>query len=136
MFEKDPSNSAQKMWAQDPLEEIDLGDGVTKRSTYISTKVGSKMRVKIVRLLNEYKDFFAWDYREMYGLNRSVVEHRLPIQPGKRLVKHHPKRFTPEVTWKIKQEIERLLKSKFIRTTRYVECLANIVHVIQKNGTL
>jgi len=26
-FEKDPMGSAQKMQAQDPLEEVDLGDG-------------------------------------------------------------------------------------------------------------
>lgn len=37
---------------------------------------------------------------------------------------------------KIKQEIERLFKSCFIRTARYVEWLANIVHVIKKNRTL
>lgn len=37
---------------------------------------------------------------------------------------------------KIKEEIERLLKSRFIRTTRYVEWLANIAPIIKKNGTL
>ena len=33
-------------------------------------------------------------------------------------------------------EVERLLRCKFIRTTRYVEWIANIVPVIKKNGTL
>src|ERR1051325_3625909 len=37
---------------------------------------------------------------------------------------------------KIKEEIERLLQSKFIRTSRYVEWLANIVPIIKKNGKL
>ena len=37
---------------------------------------------------------------------------------------------------KIKEEIERLLKSRFIRTARYVDWLANIVPVIKKNGKL
>jgi hypothetical protein len=37
---------------------------------------------------------------------------------------------------KIKTEVERLLKSKFIQTARYVEWLANIVPVIKKNGSL
>ena len=37
---------------------------------------------------------------------------------------------------KIKQGIESLLKSQFIRTARYVEWLANILPVIKKNGTL
>jgi len=36
----------------------------------------------------------------------------------------------------IQEEIERLLKRKFIRTARYVEWLSNIVFVIKKNGTL
>lgn len=38
--------------------------------------------------------------------------------------------------FKIKEEIEKLLRSKFIRTTSYVEWLANIVLVIKKNGML
>ena len=50
-FEKNPSNELQKMQAQDPLEEIDLGDGVTKRPTYISTKVGSRMKAKLIEVL-------------------------------------------------------------------------------------
>ena len=94
------------------------------------------MRENLVEVLTEYRDYFSWDYNEMSGLNRSVVEHRLPIQPGKKPMKQHPRRFAPDVTLKIKQEIKRLLKSCFIRTTRYVEWLANIVPVIKKNGTL
>lgn len=47
------------MQAQDPLEEIDLGDGTTRRTAYISTKVGSEMKAKLVEVLTEYKDFFA-----------------------------------------------------------------------------
>lgn len=86
-FEKNPQNESQKMQAQDSLEEIDLGDGTTKSPTYISTKVGSEMKDKLVEVLTEYKDCFAWDYNEMPCLSRSVVEHRLPIQPRK---KQHP----------------------------------------------
>lgn len=55
-FEKNPLNESQKMQAQDPLEVINLGDGITKRPTYISTKVGSEMRTKLVKVLNEYRD--------------------------------------------------------------------------------
>lgn len=63
------------MQVQDPLEEIDLGNETTKRLTYISTKVGSEIKARLVEVLTEYKDYFAWDYDEMLGLGRSVVEH-------------------------------------------------------------
>lgn len=51
-------------------------------------------------------------------------------------MKKLPRRFTPEIMSKIKEEIKRLLRSKFIRITRYVKWLANIVSAIKKNGTL
>ena len=41
------------------------------------------------------------------------------------------KKVKPGYKKKIKEEIERLLKSKFIRAARYVEWLANIVPVIK-----
>ena len=41
-----------------------------------------------------------------------------------------------EVTLKVKDKIERLLKAGFIRTARYVEWLSNVVPVVKKNGKL
>jgi len=41
-----------------------------------------------------------------------------------------------QIQSKIEEKIERLLKCGFIRTARYVDWLANIVHVVNKNGNL
>ena len=135
-FEKDSLGSTTKMRAQDPLEEVDLGNGSVKRPTYVSAKINRELKDRIVELLKEYKDCFAWGYNEMPGLSREMVEHKLPIRLDKKPVKQIPRRFAPQVLSKIKEEIEILLKSKFIRTARYVDWLANIVLVIKKNGTL
>ncbi|KAI5443874.1 hypothetical protein KIW84_012498 [Lathyrus oleraceus] len=135
-FEKDPVSTNEKMVAQDPLEEINLGVGAENRPTYISAKMDPQFKVEIVQLLKEFKDYFAWDYDEMPGLDRSLVEMQLPIMEGKKPVKQTPRRFAPEILSKIKEEVERLLKCKFIRTTRYVDWIANIVPVIKKNGKL
>ena len=40
------------------------------------------------------------------------------------------------VELKIKEESEKLLKAKFIRPAKYVQWLANIVHIMKKNGKL
>ncbi|KAK2436375.1 hypothetical protein QL285_021373 [Trifolium repens] len=135
-FEKDPLNETPKMQAQDPLEEIDIGNGSVKRPTYISANISPDLKGKLVLLLKEFGDCFAWDYNEMPGLSREMVELKLPIKAGKKPVKQLPRRFAPEIMSKIKEEIERLLKSKFIRAVRYVEWLANIVPIIKKNSTL
>lgn len=64
------------------------------------------------------------------------MEWKLPIRPDKNPVKQLSRKFAPEIMSKIKEEIKRLLKCKFIKTVRYVEWLANIVHVIKKKGNL
>ena len=58
-FEEDPLGSTTKMKAQDPLEEVDLGDGYVKRPTFVSAKITKEFKNRIVVLLKEYKDCFA-----------------------------------------------------------------------------
>lgn len=58
-FEKDPGVSTVKMQPQDPLEEIDLGDGYIKRPNYISVNIDPNLRLKVIKLLHEFKDCFA-----------------------------------------------------------------------------
>lgn len=43
---------------------------------------------------------------------------------------------TSEVVLKVKEEIKKLLNAGFIRPTKYVQWLSNVVSVIKKNGKL
>jgi hypothetical protein len=67
------------------------------------------LKVRVIELLRENKDCFAWDYDEMPGLKRELVELKLPIKDGKKPIKQTPRRFAPEILSKIKKEVERLL---------------------------
>src|SRR3954467_5164813 len=107
-FEKDPMASNIKMLAQDPLEEVNLGDNDQKRVTYISAKLEPELKATVIKMLKENRDCFAWDYDEMPGLGRHLVELKLPIKEGKKPVKQTPRRFAPEIHSKIKAEVERL----------------------------
>ena len=72
----------------------------------------------------------------MPGLDISLVEHRLPIKPEFHPFQQPLRRMSKEVELKVKEEIEKLLKAKFIKPTRYVQWLAIIVPMIKKNGKL
>ena len=95
--------------------EVDIGPGDRPRPTYVSAKMDPKYKRELIDLLKEFKDCFAWEYYEMHGLDRSIVEHRLSIKPGYRPFKQAPRRFNPNVLDDIKKETERLLEAKFIR---------------------
>ena len=63
------------------LEEVDIGSGDRTRPMYVNAKLDPEYKQELVDLLKEFKDYFAWEYYEMLGLDRSIVEHRLPIKP-------------------------------------------------------
>jgi len=87
-------------------------------------------------LLKEYKDYFAWDYTEMPGLDRSIAEHRLPIKSGFPPHQRPARRCNPNILHDIKAEITKLIEAKFIRQCRYAEWISNVVPVYKKNGKL
>ena len=64
------------------LEEIDIDPGDRPRPTYVSAKLDTKYKQELIDLLKKFKYYFAWEYYEMPGLYRLIVEHRLPIKPG------------------------------------------------------
>ena len=46
----------------DELEEVDIGPGDKPRPTFISKKSDPQLRSRLIALLKEYPDCFAWDY--------------------------------------------------------------------------
>jgi hypothetical protein len=121
----------------DKLEEVDIGNGDKPRPTFISANFKSDFREELIKLLKEYKDCFTWDYSEMPSLDRSIVEHRLPIKSGFKPYKQPPREiYKDEVLADVKKEVERLLDANFIRPCRYAEWISNIVPVYKKNGKM
>ena len=78
----DDGKLGQGFTSADDLVEVDIGSGNRPRHAFISAKLNSECKQQLPDLLKEYKDCFAWDYTEMPGLYRSIVEHRLPIKSG------------------------------------------------------
>jgi len=63
----------QGFMSADDLEEVDIGPGDRPRPTFISKSLSYEFRTKLIELLKEYRDCFAWEYFEMPGLSRSIV---------------------------------------------------------------
>jgi hypothetical protein len=83
----------------DKLEEVDIGNGDKPRPTFISANLESDFRGELIKLLKEYKDCFAWDYSEMPSLDRSIVEHRLPINLVLKHISNLPGKSTKTKYW-------------------------------------
>lgn len=116
--------------------EVNLGEDLHLVCTFVSKVLQDKEKEQLIALLQKIKVCFAWDYTEMLGLERTLVEHKLQIKDGFKPYIQPKQRMSMNVMLKVKEEIERLFKARFIRTVRYAELLSNIILIIKKNGKL
>ena len=116
----------------DDLKELNLGTTEEPRPIYISSLLTSEEESRYFNLLSEYKDVFAWNYKEMPGLNPKVAVHRLSIKKGVSPKKQPQRRFRLELVPDIENEVNKLIEAGFIREVKYPTWIANIVPVRKK----
>ncbi|GFZ02402.1 hypothetical protein Acr_15g0010100 [Actinidia rufa] len=120
----------------DDLNEINLGTLDDPRPVYISALLTSEEQKMYIELLSEYKDVFAWSYKEMPGLDPKVAVHNLAVKCGVRPIKQAQRRFRPELIPKIEIEVNKLIEAGFIREVKYPTWISSIVPVKKKNGQI
>jgi hypothetical protein len=118
----------------DELEEVDIGPRDKPGPTFISKKLSPCLRELMIALLKEYADCFAWDYMEMSGLARSIVEHRLPLKKGFGPLQQRARQMKAKVLEEVKKEVEKMLEAGFIRPCRYAKWISSVVPVQKKDG--
>jgi hypothetical protein len=50
----------QEFTSANPLEEIDIGNGAVPRPTFVNKNLNADYKAKLIELLREYVDCFAW----------------------------------------------------------------------------
>ncbi|GFZ01378.1 hypothetical protein Acr_14g0010130 [Actinidia rufa] len=100
-----------KAEVQDPLEEVNPGTPENPKLVYVNKLLPKDVKQEFVKLLFEFKVCFVWDYDEMPGLSRHLIEHELPIKEGFMSYKQPPRMMANEVILMAKEEIKRLLKA-------------------------
>ncbi|RDY14344.1 Retrovirus-related Pol polyprotein from transposon 17.6, partial [Mucuna pruriens] len=116
------------------LENVNLGDERNKKEVRIGNQMSPESRRTLVELLMEFSDIFAWSYRDMPGLDRNIVEHRLHMLLGSVPVRQQLRRMKPDVALRIKEEVEKQWDVGFLAVSNYPQWVANIVPVPKKDG--
>ena len=77
-----------------------------------------EFKEQLIRLLDEYKDVFAWSYSDMEGIDPKFYEHKIKLKEGTIPVKQQRYMMNPNYAKQVKEEIDRLLRVGFIYPVR------------------
>ncbi|XP_075099047.1 uncharacterized protein LOC142175936 [Nicotiana tabacum] len=95
----------------DALKKVNLGAIEDLKPKYVSASLTGDEESKYIELLKEFKDVFAWSYKEMSGLDP----------------KHSQCHFRPEPVPLIETEVNKLIEAGFVREVKYPTWISSIV---------
>lgn len=72
----------------------------------------------------------------MPGLSTNIVSHKLPTDTSRSLVKQKQRKFKPDLSLRIKEEVTKQIEANVVRVTNYPMWLANIMPVPKKEGKI
>ena len=114
-----------------------MGTMENLRPVSVAKEMMPEEKSEMVTLLKEYKNVFAWSYEDMKGLDPKFYQHQIQIlsKDAKPVIQRRY-RMNPNYIVKVKEEIDKLLRVRFIRPVKQTTCLSPIVVVPKKNGKI
>ncbi|CAA0810386.1 Unknown protein, partial [Striga hermonthica] len=116
------------------VEEVQMIEGCEKRKFRIGRDLGEPVRSRLIQLVREFADIFAYTAEELTGISAEVIEHRLNIDLSVRPVKQKRRHHGAEMDKIIEQEVEKLLGARHIKEIQFPEWLSNTVMVSKAEG--
>ena len=110
------------MWVHtrvDKLKELNFVTEDEPHPIYVNTMLMPKEKEEYFKLLLEYKDVFAWSYKEMVGLDRKIAVYKLSIKKGVSLKGSLNEHFQPKLILKIEKEVNKFVDVGFIHEIKY-----------------
>ncbi|XP_059436758.1 uncharacterized protein LOC132169816 [Corylus avellana] len=114
-----------------PLEDVVVSGDKTLK---IGTQLSPRIRDDLITFLRGNLEVFAWTHKDMLGIDPEDILHQLNVDPSVKPMKQKRRKFAPERNVAIPEEVEKLLKARFIEEVYYPDWLANVVLVKKSNG--
>ena len=110
------------------LEKV-LVSSDLERFFQVDSELPPQEKEKLIDLLKENVDVFAWDAYEASGVDPNFICHHLNVNPVVTPKKQPPRRPSKEHADAMKEEVMKLKKAGAIKEFFYPEWLANTVVV-------
>ena len=113
---------------------MNLGEGDQPKEIWIGDDWDLVLKVTTLRIFLEYKDVFAWTYKDLKGVPPELSVHRIPLVPGASPVWKRPYRINKNYAERVGEEITKMLEAKIIFKVQTSEWVSPIVISLKKDG--
>ncbi|XP_057443228.1 uncharacterized protein LOC130735146 [Lotus japonicus] len=119
-----------KMISEEETKAIKIGE----RSLKVGVNLTASQEDRLVKLLSQNMDLFAWSAKDLPGIDLEFICHKLALNPRAKPIVQFKRKMGEEKAEAVKVETNKLLEAGFIIEVKYPTWLANVVMVKKANG--
>jgi hypothetical protein len=116
--------------------KLNLGTNLESQIVKINAQLEIIRMLEVEQLLKEFKDVFAWTYKDLKRIPPKLAQHKIELDTTIRPTHRTKYKLNPNYATIIKQDIDKLLVVGFIQSIEEATWLSLIMVVPQKNGKL
>ena len=132
MVDLDPRLNDERLEPKEETTTVVLGRD-ERQCTYIGGSLREELLNKLITVLRNEKDFFAWKPYDISGIDPEVICHKLSVCREARPVSQKRRKLGEERRKEAIEETEKM-QAGFIREAQYTTWLSNVVLVKKPNG--
>ena len=105
-----------------------------EQTVLIGRELSPEREAELLSFLRQNVDVFAWSAKDLPGIDRSIAEHRLDVDPSVKPIRQKMRQWTEQRVDVLHAEVQKLLDAKVIHEIDQTTWLANPVLVKKLNG--
>ena len=117
------------------LQAMNLGDEAEPKNILMGDNWNPVLKEAAFKIFLEYKDVFAWTYKDLKGVLPELCVHRIPLIEGEVPIwKQHYRMNKNYAAW-VTEEINRMLEARIIFKVQTSEWVSPIVISLKEDTT-
>jgi hypothetical protein len=82
-----------------------LGTQVEARDVLVNVILPTTFQLQMKNLFINYKDVFAWSYKELKGIPREICEHKIQLMANAQPIMHRQYKMNPTYALKVMENL-------------------------------
>ena len=133
MVDLDPRLNDERLEPKEETTTVVLGQD-ERQCTYIGGSMPEELLNKLITVLRNNKDIFAWKPFDIPGIDLEEICHKLSVCREARSISQKRRKLGEERRKAAIEETEKLMQVGFIREAPYTTWLFNVMLVKKPNG--
>ena len=77
------------------IEEHNIGSLAEPKMIKLSNTLPAHIKQQYIELFKEFKDVFAWGYKDLKSYDTSIIQHKIPLKENQKPFKQKFRRINP-----------------------------------------